>query len=81
MKTWTKSLVAGLLTGVVILGSLPALADPYGLNLGRRQMNQERRVQQGVQSGQMTPGEFRAPGNSSRRTSAPPKPECGPTVA
>ena len=43
MKTWTKGIVAGLLAGVVILGSLPALADPYGSNIDRREMNQERR--------------------------------------
>ena len=29
MKTWTKGIVTGLLAGVVILGSLPAVAGPY----------------------------------------------------
>jgi hypothetical protein len=59
MKTWTKTIVTGLLAGVVILGSLPALAGPYGSYLDQRQINQERRIYQGVQSGQITPGEFR----------------------
>jgi len=58
MKTWIKSLMTGLLTGLVILGSLPALADPYGANIGQRAMNHERRIQEGVLSGQVTPGEF-----------------------
>ena len=39
MKTWTKGIVAGLLAGVVSLGSLPALADPYPTNIDRREMN------------------------------------------
>ena len=70
MKTWTKGIVAGLLAGVVILGSLPALADPYGSNIDRREMNQERRIYQGVQSGQITPGEFRRLENHQARIRA-----------
>ncbi|MDP1761928.1 MAG: hypothetical protein Q8L43_06865 [Deltaproteobacteria bacterium] len=70
MKTWTKSIVAGLLGGVVILGSLPALAGPYGSYLDQRQMNQERRIYQGVQSGQLNPGEFRRLENQQGRIRA-----------
>jgi hypothetical protein len=44
---------------VVILGSLPAWAEPYGPYIDRREMNQERRIYQGVQSGQLSPREFR----------------------
>jgi hypothetical protein len=59
MKTWTKGIVIGLLSGVVILGSLPAGAEPYSPYLDQRQINQEHRIYQGVHSGQLTPGEFR----------------------
>jgi hypothetical protein len=59
MQTWTKGIMTALLTGTVILGSLPASAEPYPPNLDPRQFNQERRIHQGVQSGQITPGEFR----------------------
>jgi hypothetical protein len=58
MKSWIKSLLNGLLMGLIILGSLPALADPYGVNIDHRAMDQERRIQEGVLSGQLTPGEF-----------------------
>jgi hypothetical protein len=58
MKSWIKSLLNGLLMGLIILGSLPALADPYGVDIGHRALDQERRIQEGVLSGQLTPGEF-----------------------
>ncbi len=59
MKIWTKGIVSGLLAGVVILGSLPALADSHGSYFDQRQMDQERRINQGVQSGRISPGEYR----------------------
>jgi hypothetical protein len=60
MKTWTKVIVAGLLTGLIILGSLPALAaGPYAPCIDRRGLNQEYRIHQGLRSGRLTPGEFR----------------------
>ena len=59
MKILTKGIVAGLLAGVVTLGSLPAVAGPYDSNLNRVEMDQERRIHQGLNSGQLTPGEFR----------------------
>jgi hypothetical protein len=46
MRNWTKGIVAGLLAGAVILGSLPALAEPYGPYLGRREMVREYRIHQ-----------------------------------
>ena len=58
MKTWIKSMMTGLLTGLLILGSLPALAGPYESNIGQRVIDHERRIQEGVLSGQVTPGEF-----------------------
>jgi hypothetical protein len=59
MKTWTKGVVAALLMGVIILGSLPALANPRGPCIDRRGMNQQHRIHQGLRSGRVTPGEFR----------------------
>jgi hypothetical protein len=45
MKTWTKGIVAGLLAGAVILGSLPALAGPYHPYRSRREMRREHCIQ------------------------------------
>jgi DNA-binding transcriptional regulator of glucitol operon len=59
MKIWTKGIVSGLLAGVVILGSLPALAGPPASYYDQRQMDQQSRINQGVQSGRITPGEYR----------------------
>ena len=70
MKTWTKTIVTGLLAGVVILGSLPALAGPYDSNINRREMDQERRIHQGVQSGQLSSRRISPPGKSAGRIRA-----------
>jgi hypothetical protein len=59
MKIWTKGIVSGLLAGVVILGSLPALAGPQPSYYDQRQMDQQNRIDQGVQSGRISPGEYR----------------------
>jgi hypothetical protein len=58
MKTWIKSMITGVLAGLVILGSLPALAGSYDVKISQRAMNHERRIQEGVLAGQVTPGEF-----------------------
>jgi hypothetical protein len=47
MRTWTKGIVAGLLAGAVILGSLPALAGPYGPGPRWREMRQVHRFHHG----------------------------------
>jgi len=70
MKIWTKGIMTGLLAGGVILGSLPAGAEPNRPDLGQREMRQERRIYQGVQSGQFTPGEFRRLDNQQGRINA-----------
>jgi Spy/CpxP family protein refolding chaperone len=67
MRTWTKGIVAGLLAGVVTLGSLPAVAGPYDSNINRVEMEQEHRIQQGLHSGRLTPGEFRRLENQQAR--------------
>ena len=59
MKTWTGTIMASVVASVVIFWSLPALAGPYGSYIDRREFNQERRIYQGVRSGQLSPGEFR----------------------
>ncbi len=67
MKIWTKGMVSGLLAGVVILGSLPALAGPQAPYFDQRQMDQQSRINQGVQSGRITPGEYRRLQNEQER--------------
>jgi hypothetical protein len=67
MTKWTKTLVAGLLASAVIFGSLPAVADPYNSYVDRRAMNQEQRIQQAWQSGQLSPGEYRRLENQQQR--------------
>jgi hypothetical protein len=59
MKPLTMGIVAGLVAGVVTLGSLPVAAGPYDSHINRVEMDQERRIHQGLNSGQLTPGEFR----------------------
>jgi hypothetical protein len=44
MKIWTKGIVAALLAGTVILGSLPALAGPGGPGPDRREMREIHRM-------------------------------------
>jgi uncharacterized protein HemX len=70
MKTWTKGIITGLLTGLVVLGSLPALAGPYNSEINRQEMEQERRIYQGLQSGRLTPGEFQRLENQQARIRA-----------
>ena len=70
MKTWTKGIVTGLLAGVVSLGSLPAMAGPYDSNINQQEWAQEQRIQRGLYSGQLTPGEFRRLENQQARIRA-----------
>jgi hypothetical protein len=58
MKTWIKGVVAALLMGIVILGSLPALAEPWGPRPFRPQMNQSHRFNPGMYPGSRAPGQF-----------------------
>jgi hypothetical protein len=60
MKTWTKGIVTGLLTGAVILSSLPAFAaGPYCHYYNRREARLQHRIYQGLRSGRLTPFEAR----------------------
>ncbi len=58
MQKWSKTLMAGVLAGSLLLGSLPALAQStYDPKIDAREQRQQERIQQGVQSGQLTPRE------------------------
>ncbi len=70
MKTWSMGIVAGLLAGVVTLGSLPAVAGPYNSIINQVEADQEYRIQQGLYSGRLTPGEFRRLENQQARIRA-----------
>jgi uncharacterized protein YjbI with pentapeptide repeats len=70
MKIWTKGIVTGLVAGGVILGGLPAWADLNRPDFSQREMRQERRIYQGVQSGQLTSREFRRLENQQGRINA-----------
>lgn len=70
MQNWSKGIMTGLLAGGLILGSFSAWAEPNRPDFGRREMRQERRIYQGVQSGQVTPREFRRLENQQGRIHA-----------
>ena len=58
MHKWSKTMMAGLIAGSLLLGSLPALAQStYDPRIDAREQRQQERIQQGVQSGQLTRGE------------------------
>jgi hypothetical protein len=51
-------MMAGVIAGSLLLGSLPALAQStYDPRIDAREQNQQQRIRQGVQSGQLTPRE------------------------
>jgi hypothetical protein len=58
MQKWSKVVIAGVIAGSLLLGSLPALAqstnDP---GIQEREKLQQKRIQQGIKSGKLTPGE------------------------
>lgn len=58
MKKWQGTIVAGVLMGVTIFGSLSAWANPYNSVVDQRQRDQEQRIQQAWQSGRLSPGEY-----------------------
>jgi hypothetical protein len=51
---WSKPMVVGLISGILFLGTMPAGAQ----TVDQREMNQQRRIEQGVRSGEITPKEF-----------------------
>ncbi len=58
MQRWSKGIMAGLLMGGVLLVNLPAAAQStYDPGIQDREQRQQERIQQGIQSGQLTPKE------------------------
>ncbi len=57
MMRWHKGMMAAVILGSLLYGGIPALAqstnDP---GIDAREQRQQQRIQQGVQSGQLTPG-------------------------
>jgi hypothetical protein len=59
MRTWIKKIMAGLLLGSLVLSGLPALAQPQSPDIDNRIIHQQQRIQQGMNSGQLSPKEFK----------------------
>ncbi len=57
MRTWSTMIMAGLLAGGCLLLSLPAQAQINDNRIQQREQNEQQRIQQGIQSGSITPGE------------------------
>jgi hypothetical protein len=58
MNMWQKMAVAGLVAGTLAQGSLPALAQSGSPWIDQREANQQNRINQGVNSGQLTTQEY-----------------------
>jgi hypothetical protein len=59
MRKWTEGMMAALVVGSFCLGSLPVLGQTTNSpGIDAREANQQRRITQGVESGQITPREF-----------------------
>ena len=58
MKKWDKGIVAAVVMGCLLYGGIPALAQStYDPGIDAREQRQQQRIQQGVQSGELTRGE------------------------
>ncbi len=58
MKMWQRMAAAGLVAGSLVLGNFPALAQTNSPWINQREAYQQSRTNQGVNSGQLTPGEY-----------------------
>jgi hypothetical protein len=58
MRKWTAIAIAGILVGGLLLAGLPAQAGTYAPRIDAREAYQQARIQQGVNSGQITPREY-----------------------
>jgi len=70
VKNWKKMAVAGLVAGTLTLASFPAMAETSSPGIDRREANQQGRIYQGVDSGQVTPKEFNRLENEQARIRA-----------
>jgi len=59
MKKWQATIMAGILVGMTLFGSLSAWANPYNSHVDQRQRDQEQRIQHAWQSGRLSPGAYR----------------------
>jgi C4-dicarboxylate-specific signal transduction histidine kinase len=58
MKTWKRTIVAGVLASLTIFSSLSAWAGSHNSYVDQRQRNQQQRIQQAWQSGRLTPRDY-----------------------
>jgi hypothetical protein len=70
MKMWQRMAVAGIVAGSLALGSLPALAQAGTPWIDQREANQQNRINQGVNSGQLNQTEYNHLGNRENRINA-----------
>jgi hypothetical protein len=62
MRQWTKGMMTALVAGSLALGRLPALAQgTNGPGIDAREARQQGRLNQGVESGRLTHGEYNHP--------------------
>src|SRR5208337_344752 len=58
MKKWDKGVVAAVVMSCLLGGGIPALAQStYDPGIDAREQHQQQRIQQGIQSGELTKGE------------------------
>ena len=58
MKKFKGTIVAVVVAGVAFFGNLSAWAGSCNSFVDQRRMNQEQRIQEAWQAGQLTPGEY-----------------------
>ena len=67
MKKWQGTVVVAVVAGLALCGNLSAWAGPGKSFVDRRQMSQERWIQEAWQSGRLTPGEYQRLENQQQR--------------
>jgi hypothetical protein len=70
MKSWEMITVAGLVASALTFSTVQVGADTYSPGIDRREDRQQNRIYQGVDSGQITPKEFRRLENEQARIRA-----------
>jgi hypothetical protein len=70
MKTWKVLSLAGLVLSSICVWCGPVQAQYYGRDLDQREEVQQQRIQQGIQSGAITPQEARRLGMEQRHIQA-----------
>jgi chorismate mutase len=70
MKMWQKMAVAGIVASSLALWTLPALAQTNSPWIDQREANQQNRINQGANSGQINPQEYKRLENRQNRINA-----------